>query len=97
MFNEPRARSHKKPIGSLVNPTETERIQADDHLQAAVNCQRFLQQVRARTDQSIAQRQSSHEHRQHDRLSVDRAPQHEREVFGPNDLIDQRCRAGTEE
>ena len=56
--------------------------------------QRLFDLLRALPKNPIPQRQPTHEYRQHCRLRLHRAPEHQREVFRPNHLINQRRRPG---
>ena len=89
MFKLASAQVNEHSVGELVKPVETKCIQPDRHFDVTVDRQWPQRLVRTRAEQPVAQRQSAHEHRQHDRLRLDCAPEHQREVLRPHHLVNQ--------
>src|SRR5258705_4380275 len=87
----------KDDVRSRENGAEEKGVEADREFDVGVNSDRVSNAVGSSAKNAVAKGQTAHEDGQNDRLSVDGAAEHLAEVFGPDDLVNQRRSAGTEE
>ena len=85
------------PLHSAEQRRRHQAVQADAPLDEAVEPDGVVAPIGQPAEEAVADGQSTHEHRQDDRLCLDGAPQHQRQMLGPHHFIHQRRGARTEE
>jgi hypothetical protein len=97
VFRDMGADADEDCVGKFVNVLEEEGVNADGQFDVAVGGERLLEEGGALAEKAIAEGEAAHENGEDDGLRLDGAAEHEGEVFGPEDFVNERRRAGDEE
>src|SRR5436190_1936677 len=85
----PRSGGNKDLISDAEQSRKSEGINTNEQFQITVCLDLVGQSVGALSNGCISQRQSAHKYREHNRLRVNRAPEHLGEKFRPNHFVDE--------
>lgn len=97
MVHEPSSDLDENAVRKFIPVVKKEGIEPDQDFHVSVDRQGLAEAVRPNSEHPISQGKTTHEYREDDRLRLNGAPEHEAEIAGPDDLINQRRGTGAKE